>query len=91
MKKISKITLMTLLCLLSLLFVAPGFSISASAATPPEEETATPQADVLEWIYDQRGTSVYKRLYNTSTHNWVGDWIYVGETPGKGEPVIGKH
>lgn len=91
MKKISKITLMTLLCLLSLLFVAPSFSISANAATPPEGETAEPQADVLEWIYEQRGTKMYKRLYNKSKDIWMGDWIYVCEMPGKGEPVIGKH
>ena len=91
MKKISKITLITLLCLLSLLFVVPGFSISANAATSPEEETAEPQADILEWIYEQRGTMIYKRLYNTSKGVWVGDWIFVREIPGKGEPVIGKH
>ena len=91
MKKISKITLMTLLCLLSLLFVAPSFSITANAATPSEEESVDPQADILEWVYDQRGTKIYKRLYNTSTGNWVGDWIFVREIPGKGEPVIGKH
>lgn len=91
MKKISKMLLMAVLCSLSLLFVAPEFSISASAATPPSEEGIQPQADIIEWIYEQRGTHLYKRLYNASTGNWIGDWIYVGEVPGKGEPIPGKH
>ena len=91
MKKISKITLIAVLCSFSLLFVIPSFSITASAATAPEEESAAPQADIMDWIYEFRGTHIYKRLYNTSTGEWVGDWIYVGERPGKGEPGDGKH
>lgn len=91
MKKISKITLMTVLCSLSLLFVAPGLAISANAATPPEEETVAPCADILQWVFEQRGNKLYKRLYNTSTHEWVGDWIFVRDIPGKGEnPGVGK-
>ena len=86
MKKISKITLIAVLCSLSLLFVVPSFSITASAATSSGDEGVSPQADILEWILDYRGTHIYKRLYNTTTHEWVGDWIYVGERPGKGEP-----
>lgn len=91
MKKISKMLLMTVLCSLSLLFAAPEFSLSASAATAPGGETVQPQADIIEWIYETRGTKVYKRLYNATTGNWVGDWIYVGEVPGKGGPGTGKH
>ena len=90
MKKISKITLIAVLCSFSLLFVVPSFSITASAATPSKEEGVAPQADVLEWAYDYRGTHVYKRLRNLTTGEWVGDWIYVGERPGKGEPSDGK-
>ena len=90
MKKISKIALIAVLCSLSLLFVVPSSSITASAATPPQEEGVAPQADVLEWMYDYRGTHIYKRLYNATTGVWVGDWIYVGERPGKGEPSDGK-
>lgn len=91
MKRISKITLIAVLCSLSLLFVVPNFSITANAATPPEEEGVAPQSDIIVWVYDYRGTQIYKRLYNTTTGEWVGDWIYVGERPGKGEPGTGKH
>lgn len=86
MKKVSKVALIAVLCSLSLLFTVPSFSMTASAATPPEEESIAPQADILTWVYDYRGTKIYKRLYNNTTGEWVGDWIYVGERPGKGEP-----
>lgn len=89
MRKISKIALMTTLCSLSLLFAAPELSISASAATPPGEEGIAPCADSLEWVYEERDHAVYKRLYNTSTGEWVGDWILVYRI-GKGEPNIGE-
>lgn len=83
MRKISKITLMTVLCSLSLLFVVPEFSIPASAATPPGEDTVAPCADIIQWVYERRGRYLYKREYNTSTGEWVGDWIFVRE--------LGKH
>lgn len=37
----------------------------------------SPQSDNLRWIYDARDGKLYKRLLNTSTNSWVGDWIYV--------------
>ena len=83
MRKISKITLMTVLCSLSLLFVAPELSISASAATPPGEDTVAPCADIIQWVFETRGNRLYKREYNTSTMEWVGDWIFVR--------YLGKH
>lgn len=83
MRKISKITLMTVLCSLSLLFVVPELSIPASAATPPGEETVAPCADIIVWVFERRGRYLYKRAYNTSTDEWVGDWIFVRE--------LGKH
>lgn len=83
MRKISKITLMTVLCSLSLLFVAPELSISASAATPPGDETIAPCADIIQWVFEKRGNRLYKRAYNTSTCEWVGEWIYVRD--------LGKH
>lgn len=83
MRKLSKITLMTVLCSLSLLFVAPELSISASAATSSGDETAAPCADIIQWVYEARGNKLYKCKYNTSTGEWVGDWIFVR--------YLGKH
>ncbi len=83
MRKISKIALMTVLCSLSLLFVAPELSISASAATSSGDETVAPCADIIQWVFERRGNKLYKRQYNTSTCEWVGEWIYVRD--------LGKH
>ena len=77
MKKISKISLMAVLCSMALFFAVPEFGISANAAVPPKEETAEPCKDILRWVFDIRDNKLYKRLYNTSTCNWVGDWIYL--------------
>lgn len=40
-------------------------------------ETISPQSDVLRWYYKEENGKIYKRLYNASTKNWIGDWIYV--------------
>lgn len=79
MKKIIKISLMTVLCSMALFFMAPEFGISVNAAVPPKEETAEPCRDILRWVLDFRKSDnkLYKRLYNTSIGEWVGDWIYV--------------
>ncbi len=38
----------------------------------------SPQSYIIEWVYKVENGKRYKRLYNTSTGAWVGDWIYVG-------------
>lgn len=85
MKKISKITLMTVLCSIALLLTAPEFSISVSAAKAPQEETVQPCADILRWVFDIRDNKLYKRLYNTSKCVWVGDWIYLRDLDENGK------
>ena len=47
----------------------------------PEEKRYT-YADILEWRVKIENGKLYKRLYNTSTMEWVGDWIYVCDYPG---------
>lgn len=77
--KIRKLAFVTAVCSMSLLFTVPGFTMPVCAATPPSSETVSPQADVLSWIYMRDGDDVWKRLYNGTTGEWVGDWIYVGK------------
>ena len=77
MKKNIKMTLFALLCCFSLSFMAPGGAFVVDAASNNGTETIQPYAEILRWVYDIRDNKVYKRLYNTSTGNWVGDWIYV--------------
>lgn len=40
-----------------------------------QDDTVSPCADILEWRYKIENYKVYKRLYNRSTGEWVGDWI----------------
>ena len=76
--KIRKLALLTVLCSMSLLFTAPSFVMPVSAATPSDSETVSPQADIKRWILKVEGDEVWKRLYNTTTGEWEGDWIFIG-------------
>lgn len=33
------------------------------------------RADKIEWIYRTIDGQTYKRLYNYTTKEWIGDWI----------------
>lgn len=77
-KKISKLAFATAACSMALLFAAPGFTLQASAATPADTETVSPQSDVYKWIYEERADGLWKRLYNSTKGEWAGEWIYVG-------------
>ena len=70
------------------LFLMPG-TISGAANDSSTEnivvlksiddnETVMPMSDDIRWVY-QTGTDGrrYKRLYNYSTGQWIGDWILV--------------
>lgn len=85
MKKIIKISLMTVLCSMTLLFAVPEFGILANAAVPPKEETVEPCQDILRWVFDIRDNKLYKRLYNKSKCVWVGDWIYLRDLDENGK------
>ena len=76
-RKISKlIGLLSAACLSLGVFASPSATLSAQAAAP---ETVQPCAPVIEYVYMVVGTHIYKRLYNFSTGEYIGDWIYVGE------------
>lgn len=34
-------------------------------------------SDILEWRYKVINGKIYKRLYNLTDHEWIGDWILV--------------
>lgn len=55
-------------------------SFSAIVAIPSVPVFATeagiqPLSDVIEWVYKEINGKMYKRLYNYTLHQWVGDWI----------------
>ncbi|MSS01199.1 hypothetical protein [Floccifex porci] len=37
-----------------------------------------PRSDVIDWRYKMENGKLYKRLYNFTKEQWIGDWIYVG-------------
>ncbi|MCM1305025.1 MAG: hypothetical protein NC305_08825 [Lachnospiraceae bacterium] len=78
-KKISKLVgLMGAACLSLGMFFCPVTALPAQAATP---EVAMPYSDCIEWRYIFDDGKVYKCLYNYSTGEWVGEWIYVCDLP----------
>ncbi len=62
------------LCLGLSVMVAPAATMPVEAAKAP---TASVQKEVIGWIFAECGDSLYKRLFNHSTGQWLGDWIYV--------------
>lgn len=68
-------------CLTLMAFVCPMASLPAQAASGTEA-TVQPRQDCIEYRYKIEDGKLYKRLYNYSTGNWIGDWIYVCDYPG---------
>lgn len=59
----------------------PTATLTAEAAVSTEGASVQPLSDDLQWLYKVENGKIYKRLYNYSTANWVGDWIFVGIKP----------
>lgn len=84
-KKVTRklMTIVGALCL-SLTILASPIASTPVQAAPPQDDAAMPLANFIEWRFKIEGRSLYKRLFNYSTSEWVGDWIYVGEVKFKG-------
>ncbi len=78
--------LMTLGCTacLSLAILACPATVLPAQAAPALPGIST-QQDSIEWVYNAVDGKLYKCLYNYSTCNWIGDWIYVCDLPGKSD------
>ncbi|MGN0401971.1 MAG: hypothetical protein ACI4HQ_06885 [Acetatifactor sp.] len=80
-KKASKIILLLSAMGFALsIFFCPANTITVKAYSP-DTEVASPYAQTIQYRYVIIGNALYKRLYNYSTGNWIGDWIYVGPAP----------
>lgn len=69
---------------LALSLCATPFSVSANVSIPISPANAgdhsiSPQSDVITWRYIVEDGKIYKCLYNASTDEYIGEWIYVGE------------
>lgn len=66
------------------LFFCPASAVETQAADAPapvsaiEGERIEPRQPVTEWITKIENGKVYRRLYNHTTGEWIGDWILVG-------------
>lgn len=68
MKKIFKIMLIATACISG--FIQPTPILANEAETSPET-----RADIIDWRYKSINGKLYKRLYNYSKAEWIGDWI----------------
>lgn len=61
-----------------LLIVFPTESVVAAEHTDTvevNEYRANPRADKIDYVYKILDGKLYKRLYNFSTGEWIGNWI----------------
>ncbi len=77
-KKVTKkiMALGGMFCISAMMILSPVSSLSAQANSY-EETMVQPRKDDIQWRYKIENNKVYKRLYNYSIADWVGDWIYV--------------
>lgn len=61
-------------------FFCPIASLPAQAAVP-SDYIAQPLRDDIRYRFAVFDNKLYKRLYNYSTCNWIGDWIFLCELP----------
>ena len=64
-------------CLALSVLISPVTTIPAQAAAPGNEE-ATPQREVIRWVFKEENGGLYRRLYNLTYNRWLTDWLYVG-------------
>ncbi|MDR1687536.1 MAG: hypothetical protein LBS21_02860 [Clostridiales bacterium] len=41
------------------------------------QQQSLASADIFEWVFKIENGKYYKRLYNSTTGQWIGDWILV--------------
>lgn len=64
-------------CLSLSILACPVATLPVQAAAPGTG-TVQPQQDSIGWRYKIEGNAFYRRLYNYSTGNWIGQWEFVG-------------
>lgn len=68
-----------------ILFSIYFFMISYSPVSAQAQTTicafVQPMSNNLSWAYKTENGKLYKRLYNQTTHQWIGGWIYVCDCP----------
>ncbi len=74
--KYNKILLFTTAILLSI-SIAPSLNVFAKenvSDTLYQSQICVPFSENIEWLYKFVDGKIYRRLYNHSTLEWIGDW-----------------
>ncbi len=71
-----------LACFLTVSFM--GMQVSATSITSNnisvvkhgdiESKNIEPRKDKIDWVYKSEDGRVYRRLFNFSKNEWIGDW-----------------
>lgn len=51
-------------------------SEAASPESSPTYQSIVPTAQIIDWRWKIEDGKMYKRLYNYTIQQWVGEWIY---------------
>lgn len=76
MKKLSRIFTVLLTCIV----ISGANGVQAYAYSPvPDNSTSiiSPRADIIEWRYKVDNGKLYKRQYNCTRNEWIGNWVLV--------------
>ncbi|HHX60280.1 MAG TPA: hypothetical protein GX707_06025 [Epulopiscium sp.] len=84
---ISKISLLTIsLCISMNVFTLKTYAADISQnsnhagnvfkalESSQNNQTIVPYAHIIDWRYKSQGGKVYRRLYNYSREQWIGEW-----------------
>lgn len=70
------------ICCICMSVFLVGFCLESSAVevimssnTEMEEEVATPRSEEIGWVLREINGKWYRRLYNYTTGEYIGDWI----------------
>lgn len=79
MKKTKKQLLVTFAVAIGILCIPfpASAQTNASAAPSTEYTQISPRKDQLEWRFKVVDGKLYRRLYNTTSQKWVGEWEVV--------------
>ena len=69
------LTLAGIACFGLSVLCTPTATLTVEAANA--NEMVAPCSDIIEWRYKIVDNKLYRRLFNYTTSNWVGEWIYV--------------
>ena len=75
-KKNKLAALGSVVCIALAVLVSPASALPVQAAVS-QNPVIMPMRDAISWAFRVQNNKLYKRLYNHSTGNWIGEWIYV--------------